>query len=176
MYAVVESSDSDSIFSRVFSLGASVDPVPVASVGTCVGTRPGATLMDASLSFTLDSRASKCFLRDHTTLTPLPAPVSIALADPTLGPVIAHHSTTLPCPAVPSGSLMGFHVPSLSRNLVGVRPLVSQHVGVWFEPSGDSATCVDGDTHAPLATFCQEPGSGLYSLHTGPRERQQQQQ
>ncbi|CAI7881184.1 unnamed protein product [Closterium sp. NIES-54] len=117
MYAVVESSDSDSIFSRVFSLGASVDPVPVASVGTCVGTRPGATLMDASLSFTLDSRASKCFLRDHTTLTPLPAPVSIALADPTLGPVIAHHSTTLPCPAVPSGSLMGFHVPSFSRNL-----------------------------------------------------------
>ncbi|CAI7792747.1 unnamed protein product [Closterium sp. NIES-54] len=75
------------------------------------------------------------------------------MADPTSRPVIAHHSTTLPCPADPSGSLTGFHVPSFSRNLVGVRPLVSQHVGVWFEPFEDSATCVDGDTYAPLTSL-----------------------
>ncbi|CAI7901828.1 unnamed protein product [Closterium sp. NIES-54] len=176
MYAVVDSSDSDSIYSSVVRLGASLVELPVASVGTCVDTSPGATLEDASLSFTLDSGASHCFFRDHTTLTPLPAPVSVALADPTSGPVTARYTTTLPCPAVPSGSLTGFHVPSFSRNLVGVRPLVSQHVGVWIEPSGETAVCVDGDTYSPLATFTAEPGSGLYTLHTGSGGQQQEQQ
>ncbi|CAI7771036.1 unnamed protein product, partial [Closterium sp. NIES-54] len=150
MCAVVDSSAFDSVYSRVFSLGASVDPVPVASVGTRLGTSPGTAQEDALLSFTLDSRASHCFFRDHTTLTPLPAPVSVALA---------RYTTTLLCPAVPSGFLTGFHVPLFSSNLVGVRPLVGSHVGVWFEPSGDSVTCVDGDTYAPLATFQAEPGS-----------------
>ncbi|CAI7818265.1 unnamed protein product [Closterium sp. NIES-53] len=176
MYAVVDSSVSDSVYSGVVSLGASLAQLPVASVGTCVDSRPATTSEDASLSFTLDSGASHCFFRDSTTLTPLPAPVSVALADPTTGPVTARHTTTLPCPAAPSGSLTGFHVPSFSRNLVGVRPLVSQHVGVWFEPSGETAVCVDGDSYQPLATFTAEPGSGLYTLHTGPRAPQQQQQ
>ncbi|CAI7932222.1 unnamed protein product, partial [Closterium sp. NIES-54] len=165
---------SDSVDSSVVSLGASLAEVPVASVGTCVDTSPGATPEDASMSFNLDSGASHCFFRDRTTLTPLPTPVSVALGDPTLGPVTARYTTTLPCPAVPSNSLTGFHVPSFSRNLVGVRPLVSQHAGVWIEPSGETAVCVDGDTHAPLATFTAEPGSGLYILHTAPRGQQQQ--
>ncbi|CAI7743651.1 unnamed protein product [Closterium sp. NIES-54] len=151
-----------------------------ARLGSCgipfLRSPPATTSEDASLSFTLDSGASHCFFRDSTTLTPLPAPASVALADPTTGPVTARHTTTLPCPAAPSGSLTGFHVPSFSRNLVGVRPLVSQHVGVWFEPSGETAVCVDGDSYQPLATFTAEPGSGLYTLHTGPRAPQQQPQ
>ncbi|CAI7890699.1 unnamed protein product [Closterium sp. NIES-53] len=116
-----------------------------------VEQRRGDAPEDASLSFTLDSGASHCFSRDRTKLTPLPTPVSVALADPTSGPVTARYTTTLPCPAVPSGSLTGFHVPSFSRNLVGVRPLVSQHVDVWIEPSGKTAVCVDGDTAAAAA-------------------------
>ncbi|CAI7736346.1 unnamed protein product [Closterium sp. NIES-54] len=147
----------------------------VSGQGSGQHTSPGASPKDASLSFTLDSGASHYFFRDRTTLTPLPTPVSVALADPTSGPVTARYTTTLPCPAVPSGSLTGFHVPSFSRNLVGVRLLVSQHVGVWIEPSGETADCVDVDTYAPLATFAAEPGSGLYTLHTGPRGQQQQQ-
>ncbi|CAI7838676.1 unnamed protein product, partial [Closterium sp. NIES-53] len=114
MYAIVESSASDSIYSRVFSLCAIVDSVPVASVGTFLGTSLGAAPEDASLSFPLDSGASHCFFRDHTTLTPLPAPVSVALADPTSGLVTARYTNTLPSPAVPSGFLTGFHVPSFS--------------------------------------------------------------
>ncbi|CAI7748402.1 unnamed protein product [Closterium sp. NIES-54] len=176
MYAVVDSSASVSVYSSVASLGACLAELPLASVGTCVDTSPGARSEDASLSFTLDSGASHCFFRDHTTLTPLPAPVSVALADPTSGPVTARYTTTLPCPAVPSGSLTGFHVPSFSRNLVGVRPRVSQHMGVWIEPSSETAVCVDGDTYAPLATFTTEPGSGLYTLHTDPGVQQQQRQ
>ncbi|CAI7871344.1 unnamed protein product [Closterium sp. NIES-53] len=76
---------------------------------------------------------------------------TVALANPTSGPVTARYTTKLPCPAVPSGSLTGFHVPSFSRNLLGVRPLVSQHVGVWIEPSGETAACVDGDTAVAAA-------------------------
>ncbi|CAI7811836.1 unnamed protein product [Closterium sp. NIES-53] len=172
MHAVVDSSASDSLYSSVVSLGACVAEVLVASVGTCVDTSPVAASEDNSLSFTLDSGASHCFFRDHRTLTPLPAPVSIALAYPNSGPVTTCYTTTLPCPAVPSGFLTGFHVPSFSRNLVGVRLLVSSHVGVWIEPSGETAVCVDGDTYAPLATFTAEPGSGLYTLHTSPRQQQ----
>ncbi|CAI7887745.1 unnamed protein product [Closterium sp. NIES-53] len=145
-YADVDSSPSDSVYSSVVSLGASLAEVPVASVGTCVDTSPGAAPEDASLSFALDSGASNYFFRDCTTLTALPTPVSVALADPTSGPVTARYTTTLPCPAAPSGSLSGFYVPSFSRNLVGVRPLVSQHVGVWIEPTSETAVCVDGDT------------------------------
>ncbi|CAI7795674.1 unnamed protein product [Closterium sp. NIES-53] len=133
------SSASESVYSSVVSLGASLFEVPATTVRTCVDTSPGAAPKDASLSFILDSGASHYFFRDHMTLTPLPTPVSVAVADPTSGPVTARYTTTLPCPAVPSGSLTGFHVPSFSRNLVGVRPLVSQHVGVRIEPSGETA-------------------------------------
>ncbi|CAI7896943.1 unnamed protein product [Closterium sp. NIES-54] len=159
MYVVVDSSASYSVYSSVVSLGANVAEVPIASVSSCVDASLGAALEDTSLSFTLDSRASRCFFRDHTTLTPLPAPISVALADPTSGPVTARYTTTLLCPAVPSGFLTGFHVPSFSRNLVGVRLLVSNHAGVWIDPSGETVVCVVRDTYAPLATFTVEPGS-----------------
>ncbi|CAI7736539.1 unnamed protein product [Closterium sp. NIES-53] len=125
MYVVVDSSASGSLYSSVVSLVASLAEVRVASVGTCVDIIPRAAPEDASLSFTLDSGASHCFFRDRTTLTPLSTPVSVALAGPTSGPVTARYTTTLPFPTVPSGSLTGFHVPSFSRNLVGVRPLLA---------------------------------------------------
>ncbi|CAI7838753.1 unnamed protein product, partial [Closterium sp. NIES-53] len=46
------------------------------------GTPPGTALAQALHTFTLDSGASRCFFRDSTTLTPLPAPVPVRLADP----------------------------------------------------------------------------------------------
>ncbi|CAI7832308.1 unnamed protein product [Closterium sp. NIES-54] len=85
-----------------------------------------------SLSFTLDSGASLCFFRDHTTFTPLPAPVPDALANPTLGAHFACNSTTLPCPAASSDVLTGLHIPSFSMNLVGVVPLQDLGFGTWF--------------------------------------------
>ncbi|CAI5458135.1 unnamed protein product [Closterium sp. Yama58-4] len=169
MYADVDYSAAGSVYLPVPSVGSLPVARVGAGVGSCLATSTGAPSADASLSFTLDSGATQCFFRDSTTLTPLSAPVSVALADPSSGPVIATHATTLSCPAAPSGSLTGLHVPTFSRNLVGVAPLARQHVGVWFEPSGDTAVCVDGDTYAPLATFRQEPGSGLYTLHTDTR-------
>ncbi|CAI5512246.1 unnamed protein product, partial [Closterium sp. Naga37s-1] len=52
-------------------------------------------LREALHTFTLDSGASRCFFRDSTTLTPLPAPVPVRLADPSGGPVVARSSTVL---------------------------------------------------------------------------------
>ncbi|CAI7841580.1 unnamed protein product [Closterium sp. NIES-53] len=90
------------------------------ALGACVASGSDTPPAEASLSFTLDSSASQCFFRDHTALTPLLAPVLVALADPSSGPAIARNSTTLLCPVVPSGVLHGLHIPSFTRNLVGV--------------------------------------------------------
>ncbi|CAI7918126.1 unnamed protein product, partial [Closterium sp. NIES-53] len=64
------------------------------------GTLPGTALAQALHTFTFDSGASRCFFRDSTTLTRLPAPVPVRLADPSGGPVVARSSTVLPCPAM----------------------------------------------------------------------------
>ncbi|CAI7838120.1 unnamed protein product [Closterium sp. NIES-53] len=86
------------------------------------GTLPGTVPAEALHIFTLDSGASRCFFRDSTTLNPHPAPVPVRLADPFGGLVVACSSTVLPCPAVPSGSLLGLHIPSFSTNLVSPLP------------------------------------------------------
>ncbi|CAI7846661.1 unnamed protein product [Closterium sp. NIES-53] len=87
------------------------------------GTIPGTAPSEALHTLTLDSGASRYFFRDGTTLTPLPAPVPVRLADPSGGPVVACSSTVLPCPAVPSGSLSCLHLPSFSTNLVSTAAL-----------------------------------------------------
>ncbi|CAI7889652.1 unnamed protein product [Closterium sp. NIES-53] len=53
-----------------------------------------------------------------TTITPFFAPVLVRQADSSGGPVLATSSTFLPsCPAVPSDSVSGLHLPSFSTNL-----------------------------------------------------------
>ncbi|CAI7760625.1 unnamed protein product, partial [Closterium sp. NIES-54] len=81
-------------------------------------TLPGTAPAEALHTFTLDSGALRCFFRDSTTLTPLPAPVPVQLADHSGGPVVARSFTVLSCPAVLFGSLSGLHLPSFSTNLV----------------------------------------------------------
>ncbi|CAI7767334.1 unnamed protein product, partial [Closterium sp. NIES-54] len=127
----------------------------------------GATSPTAWLSFTLDSGASSCFFRDCINLTPLHTPIIVALADPSVGSVVAESTTTLPCPTAPSGFLTGYYTPSFSRNLVGVSHLHDLGVVTTFPLHEPDASCTVGATRAPLAIFHREPGSGLYSLHTG---------
>ncbi|CAI7880641.1 unnamed protein product [Closterium sp. NIES-53] len=161
------------------SLGACVVSSPRASERLCVGSAAttslapalvagsGATSQTAQLFFTLDSGASSCFFRDCIDLTPLRTPVTVALADLCVGPVVAHSTTTLPCPADPSRFVIGYYTPSFSRNLVGVSPLHDLGVVTTFPLDEHVASCTVGATGAPLATFHREPGSGLFSLHTG---------
>ncbi|CAI7861475.1 unnamed protein product, partial [Closterium sp. NIES-53] len=63
-----------------------------------------------------------------TTLTPISRPVAVFVADPSGGPVLAHSSTVLLCPAAPSGLLSGLHLPSFSTNLVSGADLQDEWV------------------------------------------------
>ncbi|CAI7881453.1 unnamed protein product [Closterium sp. NIES-53] len=132
------------------------------------GTLPGTAPAQALHTFTLDSGASAYFFRDSTTLTPLSAAVPIRQADPSGGPVVARSSTVLQCPAVPSGSLSGLHLPSFSANLVSTAALQDAMV-TTTTPGGQRVkicTCTRKGRH--LATFNRRPGSSLYTLATEP--------
>ncbi|CAI7766474.1 unnamed protein product [Closterium sp. NIES-54] len=123
------------------------------------GTLPGTAPAQALHTFTLDSGASRCFFRDSTTLTPLPAPVLARPAEPSWGPVVARSSTFLPCPAVLSGSLSGLHLPSFSTNLVSTAALQNAMV-TTNTPGGQRvpiSTCTR--TGRYLATFTRVAAS-----------------
>ncbi|CAI5984241.1 unnamed protein product [Closterium sp. NIES-65] len=160
------------------ALGASESPAPGTGAAAALGASEsassgageaalsGTTLASASLTFTLGSGASRSFFRDRTTLTPLGRPVAVSLADPSGGPVLAHFSTVLPCPAAPSGTLSGLYLPSFSTNLVSGADL--QDAGVHqFTPASQRVThCTDARTGRHLATFSRRPGLSLYTLTT----------
>ncbi|CAI7895743.1 unnamed protein product [Closterium sp. NIES-53] len=132
------------------------------------GTLPGTAPAQALHTFTLDSGASRCYFRDSTTLTPLPAPVPVRLADPSGGPVVAHSSTVLSCPAVPSGSLSNLHLPSFSTNLVSTTTLQDAMVTTTTPGGQRVSICTCTQTGRHLATFTRRPGSSLYTLATKP--------
>ncbi|CAI5953966.1 unnamed protein product [Closterium sp. NIES-64] len=137
-----------------------------ATLGASASAPPGTESTAALHTFILDSGASHCFFRDRTALEPLARPVAVSLADPSRGPVIATSSTVLPCPAVPSGTLSGLHLPSFSTNLVAGCAL--QDGGVHqFTPAYERVThCTCARTGRHLATFTRQPGSDLYTLTT----------
>ncbi|CAI7896153.1 unnamed protein product [Closterium sp. NIES-54] len=171
--------DYDAILAAMYALSVSAegdcylcvppDPgIEATTLGASESVLPGTALAQTLHTFTLDSGASCCFFRDSTTLTPLSALISVRLADPSGGSVLARSSTVLPCPAVPSGSLSGLHLPSFSTNLVSTAALQNamvtttthggQHVSVY--------TCTRTGRH--LATFTRRPGSSLYTLAIEP--------
>ncbi|CAI7869260.1 unnamed protein product [Closterium sp. NIES-54] len=121
MYALADITEGDYYLSvppdpgtAAAALGASASAARGAGMSTLSGTTP----TEALHTFTLDSGASRSFFRDNTTLTPLARPVAVSLADPSGCPVLARSSIVLPCPAAPSGLLLGLHLPSFSTNLV----------------------------------------------------------
>ncbi|CAI7775515.1 unnamed protein product, partial [Closterium sp. NIES-53] len=157
--------DYDAIISAMYALSFSAegdcyqcvppDPgIAAATLGArASGTPPGIALAEALQTFTLDSGASRCFFRDSTTLTPLPAPVPVRLADPSGGPDVARSSTVLPCPAVPSGSLSGLHLPSFSTNLVSTAALQDVMVSTTTPGGQRVSICTCKRTGRHLATL-----------------------
>ncbi|CAI7925235.1 unnamed protein product [Closterium sp. NIES-53] len=145
--------------SAAAALGASASAAPGAGTSPPSGTAPTKSFH----TFTIDSGASRSFFRDSTTLTPLSRLVAVSLADPSGGPVLAHSSTVLPCPAAPSGLLSGLHLPSFSTNLVSGADLQDAWVD-QFTPGGQCVThCTCSRTGRHLATFTRRPGSSLSS-------------
>ncbi|CAI7760184.1 unnamed protein product [Closterium sp. NIES-53] len=154
------------------ALGAGESTAPGTGESTAPGTGESALSSAAPAAvlhtFTLDSSASRSFFRDSTTLTPLSRPVAVSLADPSGGPVLAHSSTVLPCPAAPSGLLSGLHLPSFPTNLVSGADLQDAWVD-QFTPRGQRVThCTCSRTGRHPATFTRRPGSSLYTLTTAP--------
>ncbi|CAI7846863.1 unnamed protein product, partial [Closterium sp. NIES-54] len=135
-----------------------------AALGACDSAPLGTAPAQALHTFTLDFGASRCFFRDSTTVTPLPAPVPVSLADPSRGPVLARSSTVLPCPAVPSGELSGLHLPLFSMNLVSNAVLQDAGVDTFTPGRQRVAICTCSQTGRHLATFTRAPGSSLYTL------------
>ncbi|CAI7856610.1 unnamed protein product [Closterium sp. NIES-53] len=124
--------------------------------------------LGASAAVALGASASAAPSADSTTLMLLRRPVAVSLADPSGGPVLAHSSTVLPCPAAPSGLLSGLHLPSFSTNLVSGVDLQDAWVD-QFTPGGQRVThCTCSRTGRHLATFTRRPGSSLYTLTTAP--------
>ncbi|CAI7753334.1 unnamed protein product [Closterium sp. NIES-53] len=185
MYAVTDSAEGDCYLGvppdpgiEAVALGAGASAAPGTSESAAPGTSESAALgagesalsgiapTEALHTFTLDYGASRSFFRDSTTLTPLSRPVAVSLADPSGGPVLAHSSTVLPCPAAPSGLLSGLHLPSFSTNLVSGADLQDLWVD-QFTPGGQRVThCTCSRTSCHLATFTRRPGSSLYTQTT----------
>ncbi|CAI7749688.1 unnamed protein product [Closterium sp. NIES-54] len=162
---VVVSDSSSSVGARHSRPSSSVNAA--AALGASAsGTPPGTVPAEALHTFTMDSSALRCFFRDSTTLTPLPALVSVRLAHPSGGPVVARSSSVLPCPAVLSGSLSGLHLPSFSTNLVSTAALQDTMVTTTTPGGQRVSICTCTWTGRHLATFTRQPGSSLYTLAT----------
>ncbi|CAI7798335.1 unnamed protein product [Closterium sp. NIES-53] len=160
MYALTDTVEGDCYLSvppdpgiEAAALGASASAAqgigqsaaPGAGESALSGTAP----TEALHTFTLDSGASRSFFRDSTTLMPLSRPVAVSLADPSRGPVLAHSSTVLPCPATPSGLLSGLHLRSFSTNLVSGADL--QDVWVAVSSQVFAAASKSSPTSAPCS-------------------------
>ncbi|CAI7860542.1 unnamed protein product, partial [Closterium sp. NIES-53] len=185
MYAVSDIAEGDCYLCvppnpgiEAAALGASAYAAPGTGESAAPGTSESAALgagesalsstapTEALHTFILDSGALRSFFCDSTTLTPLSRPVAVSLADPSGGPVLAHSSTVLLCPAAPSGLLSGLHFPSFCMNLVSGADLQDLWVD-QFIPGGQRVThytCSRTGRH--LATFTRRPGSSMYTLTT----------
>ncbi|CAI7905279.1 unnamed protein product, partial [Closterium sp. NIES-54] len=179
MYAVTDSAEGDCYLSvppnpgiEAAALGASAYAAPgtgeSADPGAGESALSGSAPTEALHTFTLDSGASRSFFRDNTTVTPLNRPVTVSLADPSGGPVLAHSSTVLPCPAAPSGLLSGLHLPSFSTNLVSGADLHDTWVD-QFTPGGQRVTHCSRQQHVHHCSRQQHPTIIRYHSRHSPR-------
>ncbi|CAI7740309.1 unnamed protein product, partial [Closterium sp. NIES-53] len=171
----------DAILAAIYALSVSaardyylcVPPNPgieAATLGATESSLPGTAPTEALHTFTLDSGASRCFFRNSTTLTKLPAPVPVRLAHPSGGPVLARSSTFLPCPAVSSGSQSDLHLPSFYTNLVSTAALQDAMV-TTTTPGGQCVSiCTCTRTGRHLTTFTRRPRSSLYTVTGEPSQ------
>ncbi|CAI5939460.1 unnamed protein product [Closterium sp. NIES-64] len=109
---------------------------PDPGIGTAALGTGEAAALGASEAAALGASASASSGAGESALS-----VAVSLADPSGGPVLAHFSTVLPCPAAPSGTLSGLYLPSFSTNLRAAphssqfppteAPLQTLHMDVW---------------------------------------------
>ncbi|CAI7903322.1 unnamed protein product [Closterium sp. NIES-54] len=147
--------DYDAILSAMYALSASAE----GDCYRCAPPDPGieAAALGASESSLPDTAPGEAL---HTFM--------LNSGDPSGGPVVARSSTVLPCPAVPSGSLSGLHLPSFSTSLVSTTALQDAMVTTTTPGGQRVSICTCTRTGRHLATFTRRPGSSLYTLATKP--------
>ncbi|CAI7859025.1 unnamed protein product, partial [Closterium sp. NIES-54] len=147
MYALSVSAEGDCYLCVPPDLG-----IEAAALGASESALPGTAPAVALHTFTIDSGASPYFFHISTTLTPLPAPVPVRLADPSGGPVLACSSTVLPCLAQPPARVASYR----TRLSCGTTALVTP-------PCHAFVACT------PASLFWVFPGLCLPSCHRLPR-------
>ena len=108
----------------------------------------------------LDSGATASCFHQGTDFRLLAQPVTVRGALPGQSS-LAKGTTSLPCPALPSGHLRGLHSPDFRHNLVSVSQLQSQGVEVLFPARARQAHCRDPSKERVFWTF-QQGQLGLY--------------
>ncbi|CAI7923632.1 unnamed protein product, partial [Closterium sp. NIES-53] len=163
MYAMTVSAEGD------YYLCVPPNPgIEAAALGASESALPGTAPAEALHTFMLDSGSSRCFFCNSTTLTSLPVPIPVRLADPLGGPILARSSTVLPCPTVPFGSLSVLHLPSFSTNLVSTAALQDAMVTTTTPRGQRVSICTCTRTGRHLAMFTRRPRLSLYTLSTEP--------
>ncbi|CAI7833562.1 unnamed protein product [Closterium sp. NIES-53] len=117
------------------------------------------------IEFILASRASHTVLRDASTLTPLPTPSTILGANSTFT-VQSHHSSTLPCPVFPSGTITGLHIPSLRHNLVSQGALQQTGVTTIFPAHAFHCDLFHSTSGRFLSRISMCPSTRMYTFRT----------
>ncbi|CAI7892389.1 unnamed protein product [Closterium sp. NIES-53] len=112
------------------------------------------------IEFILDSGATHTVLKDQTAFVPYQAPTSLLGADSSFS-IQCHGSSTVSCPAFPSGTVTGICAPTLRYNLLAQREI--QHAGVItiFPNDVDYCDMFDAKTGLHLARFTLNPNNLL---------------
>ncbi|CAI7874395.1 unnamed protein product, partial [Closterium sp. NIES-54] len=114
------------------------------------------------IEFTLDSGATHTVLKETLSFKPYATPIPLLGADSSFT-TLAKGSSTVPCPAYPSGTVTGMCVPSLRHNLVAQTEIQEAGLRTIFWENENYGDILDPLTNKVLTRFTLN-SSGLYTL------------
>ncbi|CAI5962554.1 unnamed protein product [Closterium sp. NIES-64] len=114
------------------------------------------------IEFILDSGATHTVLKDQTAFVPYQAPIPLLGADSSFS-IQCHGSSTVLCPAFPSGTVTGIGAPSLRHNLLAQSEIQQAGVITIFPNDVDYCDLFDAKTDIHLARLTLN-SNNLYTL------------
>ncbi|CAI7838782.1 unnamed protein product [Closterium sp. NIES-53] len=118
------------------------------------------------IEFILDSGATHTVLKDQTAFVPYQAPTSLLGADSSFS-IQCHGSSTVSCPAFPSGTVTGICAPTLRYYLLAQREIQHARAITIFPNDVDYCDMFDVKTGLHLARFTLN-SNNLYTLVVPP--------
>ncbi|CAI7811494.1 unnamed protein product [Closterium sp. NIES-54] len=122
----------------------------------------GSSQVPQYIELTLDSRATHTVLKETFSFKPYSTPIPLLGADSSFT-ILAKGSSTVPCPAFPSGTVTGMCVPSLLHNILAQQELQKAGLRTIISEYEDYCDVIDPLTNKVLARFTLN-SSGLYML------------